>query len=83
LFERTSENVLKCVGDSNLARVNRLLAGRFIWKEWQNAEHTSRKSMSWRRELPVVSDQTGNVSRGISRDRAFSCLSIVMEGARA
>jgi hypothetical protein len=55
LFERT-ENVLKLVGDQYLARVYRLLAGRFHLTEWeQSIQHKLEVAEG---VYQVVSDQT-------------------------
>jgi hypothetical protein len=56
LFERT-ENVLKLVGDQYLARVYRLLAGRFHLEEWQRS--IQRKLEVAEGVYQVVSDQAG------------------------
>jgi hypothetical protein len=55
LFERT-ENVLKLVGDQYLARVYRLLAGRFHLHEWEQS--IQRKLEVSEGVYQVVSDQT-------------------------
>jgi hypothetical protein len=55
LFERT-ENVLKLVGDQYLARVYRLMAGRFHLQEWEQS--ILRKLEVGEGVYQVVSDQT-------------------------
>jgi len=55
LFERT-ENVFKLVGDQYLARVYRLLAGRFHLEEWEQS--IQRKLEVAEGVYRVVSDQT-------------------------
>jgi hypothetical protein len=55
LFERT-ENVLKLVGDQYLARVYRLVAGRFHLQEWEQS--IQRKLEVAEGVYRVVSDQT-------------------------
>jgi hypothetical protein len=55
LFERT-ENVLKLVGDQYLARVYRLVAGRFHLQEWEQS--IQRKLDVGEGVYRVVSDQT-------------------------
>lgn len=55
LFERT-ENVLKLVGDQYLARVYRLVAGRFHLEEWEQS--IQRKLEVGEGVYQVVSDQT-------------------------
>jgi hypothetical protein len=55
LFERT-ENVLKLVGDQYLARVYRLVAGRFHLQEWEQS--IQRKLEVSEGVYQVVSDQT-------------------------
>jgi hypothetical protein len=55
LFERT-ENVLKLVGDQYLARVYRLVAGRFHLEEWEQS--IQRKLEVAEGVYRVVSDQT-------------------------
>jgi hypothetical protein len=55
LFERTG-NVLKLVGDQYLARVYRLLAGRFHLEEWQRS--IQRKLDVAEGVYRVISDQT-------------------------
>ncbi len=55
LFERTG-NVLKLVGDQYLARVYRLLAGRFHLEEWEQS--IQRKLEVAEGVYQVVSDQT-------------------------
>src|SRR5262249_9759954 len=57
LFERTG-NVLKLVGDQYLARVYRLLAGRFHLQEWERS--IQRKLEVLEGVYGVVSDQAGH-----------------------
>ena len=54
LFERTG-NVLKLVGDQYLARVYRLVAGRFHLEEWE--QNIQRKLEVAEGVYQVVSDQ--------------------------
>jgi hypothetical protein len=55
LFERTG-NVLKLIGDQYLARVYRLLAGRFHIREWENS--IQRKLEAVEGAYQVLTDQT-------------------------